>query len=731
PPISATTPLTRVVVTDSGLYALTYDDLAAAGLPVATLDPRTLQLSHGQTRRPVAVWVEGESDGRLDPGDRLLFYAPPYFSRYSDTDVYFLSRGQSAGRRMAVQPGNPAGLPPGTPRLMATAEENHFYDSLYPARDGDRWYWMQLRRPNLITATVPVSLSSPLPAGPDAALTLWLQGYTNPAPNPDHRLAVAVNGAPAGQIEWNGDRAITATFAVSAARLHNGQNNITLSLPGVSGVLVEGMWLDALALTYPGHRAGDAPVTFTAPAGPMAYSLGGWAANDLSVYNITDPEAPQIVTGFTLTPSGNAYTLTVGTAGDAPQTFLAVPGGQVKSPVALQAARLLQDPPGGADYIIITHADFAPAVAPLAQHRAAQGLRVTTVDVQAVYDTFGGGRVGPEAIKAFLQRAFYTWTPPAPLYVLLVGDGSYDFKNHSGWNSPTFIPPYLAEVDPWLGETAADNRYVTVAGNDPLPDMLIGRLPVNTPAEAETVVDKIIRYETNPLPGGWNARQLIVSDNPDGGGTFYTDADWVYNIVSGALESYRFYYTPQPDALPHLYNNVDALRQAFLADLNFGAGMVTFHGHSSWHQWGVEQFFRWNRDPALNDVLALQNGYRLPLVLEMTCFTGYFHHPEYPTLDESLLRRAGGGAVAVWGATGLGVSTGHGALQAGFYRAVINRQETNLGAAALAGKANLYAAGGNLDLLDTFTLFGDPALTLNFTAVPFTGHAYLPFAARH
>jgi hypothetical protein len=93
----------------------------------------------------------------------------------------------------------------------------------------------------------------------------------------------------------------------------------------------------------------------------------------------------------------------------------------------------------------------------------------------------------------------------------------------------------------------------------------------------------------------------------------------------------------------------------------------------------------------------------------MTCFTGSFQIHDFPTLDESLLRVPGGGAVAVWGATGLGISTGHHWLAEGFLEAIHEDGIDEIGAAALAGKLNLATAGNNPDLIDTFTLLGDPA----------------------
>ena len=111
----------------------------------------------------------------------------------------------------------------------------------------------------------------------------------------------------------------------------------------------------------------------------------------------------------------------------------------------------------------------------------------------------------------------------------------------------------------------------------------------------------------------------------------------------------------------------------------------------------------------------------------MTCFTGFFHHPQVATLDESLVRRSGGGAVAAWGSTGLGVATGHSSLHQGFTAAVRAGQGgAKLGAGALAGKLRVWATGADLGLLDTFTLFGDPALTVRFNDAPTSKFVFLP-----
>ncbi len=159
------------------------------------------------------------------------------------------------------------------------------------------------------------------------------------------------------------------------------------------------------------------------------------------------------------------------------------------------------------------------------------------------------------------------------------------------------------------------------------------------------------------------------------------------------------------------------------SDWNEGKLLVQFTGHASWQQWATERFFH------LDDLSALHNGRRLPVVVEMTCFTGAFQRPE-PTLDESLVMLSGGGAVATWGSTGLGMSTGHTHLSEGFFRTTLVEKVDTVGEAALAGKLNLVANGQNLDLVDTFTLLGDPALRLNRDIVPWAEQIFLPLVLR-
>ena len=120
------------------------------------------------------------------------------------------------------------------------------------------------------------------------------------------------------------------------------------------------------------------------------------------------------------------------------------------------------------------------------------------------------------------------------------------------------------------------------------------------------------------------------------------------------------------------------------------------------------------------------------MFLQMTCYTSDFSHPDWETLDETLLRHPDGGAIATWGSTTLGLSLGHSILHKGFIDAVLQEDTPELGPAVQAAK--LDVANDNnpyyLDLIDTFVLLGDPAMDLNLTIVPWTDQLFLPLTLR-
>jgi len=706
-------------VSRPGLYRVTYAQLAPLGLTGA--DPHYLHLFRGTEE--VAYEWEGDEDTLFEDGESLLFYAEPRFSRWTRNDTYRLVLGgDTPGLRMTSRPADPTGLPPGTPWVEDVFEENRRYtpdtltSGIPPGRDGDRWTWDYRAGPATTPVTYPFSLSA-VDAVRPATLTLWLIGYTAG----DHRWTVQVNGVGIGEAAWSGRTAVTVTLTIRTGVLCDGANTLSLR-----PVLTEGAWLDAFAVRYArGLQAAGNAVTFEGSPSVAAYTVALAASGPYRAYDITDPLRPVRLTDFQV----DGQRITLGDpSGGGPRRYHVAAEGAIRAPDRVRPPEDLwgfraAGGATGANYLIITHPAFADALGPLIDLRRSQGLTVAVVNVLGIYDAYGDGRPDPEAIRRFIADAYANWNP-RPVYVLLVGDGSFDPKQYRSESPPTYIPPYLLEVGPAGGETAADNRYACVDGDDNLPDLLLGRLPVRSADEARAIVQKIVDDETRPLPGGWNASVLLVADDPDAAGDFPAISDSAAAYVTAPFTTTRRYCAGSNSSQSDCPDTEGAaIHSAILNDWNRGTLLVQYTGHSSWQQWAVERFFH------LDDLPALHNSRRLPVLVEATCFTGAFHRPE-PTLDEELVTRPDAGAVAAWGPTGLGASPGHQRLAAGFFRAVFSDTVGTVGEATLAGKLNLLGAPVGSDLLDTFVLLGDPALRWNRTLIPWTAHVFLPLVRR-
>ena len=704
-------------VSRPGFYRVTYAQLAPLGLTSA--NPHHLHLFQGT--KEIAYEWEGDEDNLFEDGESLLFYAEPRFSRWTRGDVYRLVVGDTPGLRMTARSADPSGLPVGIPWVEQIFEENRIYtpdtltSGIPPGRDGDRWTWDYRVGPATTPVTYPFSLSAVDSVRP-ATLTLWLIGYTAGG----HRWAAQANGASIGEAVWSGKTAVTVTLAIPTGVLRDGANALSLR-----PVLTGGAWLDAFAIRYArGLQSAGSAVTFEgSPSAAHTVTLA--ASGPYRAHDVTDPLRPVRLTGFQV--AGQRITLG-GPSGGGPRRYHVAAEGAIRAPDRVRAQEDLwgfraAGGATGADYLIITHPAFAEAIGPLADLRRSQGLTVAVVNVLGIYDAYGDGRPDPEAIRRFIADAYANWSP-RPVYVLLVGDGSFDPKRYRAESPPTYIPPYLLEVGPAGGETAADNRYACVDGDDNLPDLLLGRLPVRSADEARAIVQKIVDYETRPLPGGWNASVLLVADDPDAAGDFPAISDSAAAYVTAPFTTTRRYCAGSNSSQSDCPDTEGAaIHSAILNDWNRGTLLVQYTGHSSWQQWAAERFFH------LDDLPALHNSRRLPVLVEATCFTSAFHRPE-PTLDEELVTRPDAGAVAAWGPTGLGASPGHQRLAAGFFRAVFSDTVGTVGEATLAGKLNLLGAPVGSDLLDTYVLLGDPALHWNRTLIPWTAHVFLPLVRR-
>jgi len=191
----------------------------------------------------------------------------------------------------------------------------------------------------------------------------------------------------------------------------------------------------------------------------------------------------------------------------------------------------------GAQYLVIVPSDpdIKAAAQRLASYRAGQGLTAMVVDIEDVYDEFSDGIATPQAIRDFLAWAVRHWSQK-PRYALLAGNGSYDYRDLKGYGD-NLVPVWLVSTP--HGLFAADNRFGDVSGEDGVPEVRMGRVPVLNAGELDAFVDRVIAWEGDN--GAWISKVLFAADNADAAGAFMGDADDIRSRLPAGYSASKIY----------------------------------------------------------------------------------------------------------------------------------------------------------------------------------------------
>lgn len=720
PGLEVGAPAYKIEVDADGVYRVSYADLLAAGMDVTRTNPLSFALtSQGQ---PVAIeWFGGEQDTLFEPGEGFDFYGQEFRGtvmeeKYTDVNVYWLTDQGAPGPRMAPVDGTLAGAPPANSyRATVHLEEDLKWNTLHTVNLGpqDTWFWRRVR--DVSQVTLPITLTAKAPG--EYTATVRLKQFSDCRDSTvagEHRVQLQFNGLLLDDQTWSGVGTTHCSIHMlsglisQTALLEDGDDQVTWSVLGTTNV---GEWLNWIEVAYQRRFVAlQDELTFGGDvAGTWTYTLTGFTSDTVTLWDITYPLTPTRVLSPAVSGSG-PYTVAFQSQHLAGTTFIAVSDGSIRAP--LSVTRYVPpdlDPPGGADWVAITHPDFLTEVQRLADYRASTGLQTMVVDVNHLYNQYSDGIYQPSAIRDYLAHAL-GWSGVAPGYALLVGDGNSNFRDVYDcyyysypicYPEPIYIPPYLAIVDPWQGEVPADNLYATLVGDDAVPDIALGRLPVRTLTETALLVDKIIQHESQLLdPPQWRRDVVLVADESTPVDDFHAQSDVTAALLPDAFNPVKIYHMLPP------YTSTEATYEAVAGAFGRGATLVNYRGHGSIQNWGAQLF-------TVGDVPALTNTARLPAVLTMDCLDTYFAWPgAWQALSEELLRHSGG-SVGHWGSSGLGYPAHHSLLNSGFFDALFHDGLNRFGDAAVAAKIDLAAvAGGQDHNLHTFTLLGDPAMPL-------------------
>ncbi len=655
-------------VTGDGVYRLTLAELQAAGLDLPTLDSKQMQLMQGDTAVPYLL-----------QDDALIFYGRAADSRYTNTRPYLLQTGQP-GELMTETAVTPAVNAATTVTHTLRLEENRLYEArALDAKQTDPWFWHKISQGQSVD--IPVTLPAVADGPARLHLHLWGQTHSPDVAN-DHDLDVLVNGQPVGTIRWDGPTHHQARLTLPPGLLRAGENSITLDNETPGAVLLDIMLLNWLELELPILPTAVNDVLTFQTGTDTAQSRFGSAVtltNFSAVPLVLDVQDPAHPTRLPTRDTDGGVMVDV----NAGMQVTAVGPQGFRSPDSLALARqsTWRSPDNQADLLIITTDALAPALTPLVEARQAQGLAAAVIPVAEIYDAFGG-ETSPESIQQFVAYAATTWQDPKPRYLLLVGDATTDYR---GYDTAVALPanhvPSLLVPVAYSGETVSDGRLADVDG-DGQPDLAVGRLPVDSVAEVESLVARTLAYET----GTAVPTALFVTDASESRFAGMAERLWQ---KAGIPET----------AVTHL-NGVAA--DEVTAVWNKGAWLATYIGHGSLGLWGKENIL--NLD-AVSNLRAEQPA----IVMQLTCLTGLFAQPGIESLAEVMLQHKYGPVLTV-AATSLTLSDHQEPFAAALLQNLTDPTVQRIGDAFQQAKLSLDIGNNGLrEVSDTFVLLGDPS----------------------
>jgi hypothetical protein len=528
-----------------------------------------------------------------------------------------------------------------------------------------------------------IETTSPAPA----QLQVNLQGVSFET----HQVRVFVNSSLAGTIIFPDETQASQTFAIPTSWLVEGDNAVKLAPVGSSH---DTSVMESLRVSYPhSFRAENDALQFSVRANQSS-RINGFTTSDLRVLDITDPNAVQEVRPA-VESAGGGFVATIPSIGvGKARRIVALPATRLSQPawLSLNQPSTLNRSSNGASFVIISHKDFIPALAPLVAQRQAQGFTVAVVNVEDVFDEFSYGTHTPLAIRDFMTLAKNSWAQ-GPGYLLLVGDASYDPRNYLGVGNFDFVPS--KQVDTGTINTAtsletASDDWLIDFNDDGIADISLGRLPVRTVAEANLIVSKIVNYS----PGNTAASAMLVADTQ---GSYYfnfeTASDQVGALLPPAMTIQKVYRRLQP-------SDADA-RANIINKFNSGQALAVYSGHGNVNIWGGSIF-------TTNDAAALTNGNRLPFVVVMDCLNGFFADPSLQSLSEAFLQAPNGGAVASFASSGLTIPDGQHEMGLRMFQLLYGGASIPIGDASRQAKT----ATSDRDVRRTWILLGDPTLKI-------------------
>lgn len=784
-------PRYRLKIRENGLLRL--DFAAISATPFAGVPLSEWKLTSRGVEVPLQIHDDG--DGILESGEWVQFWGQAlddepktvlntdvpgpddiYEPRdFTDENTYFLVQEAGGRARVPALDATPTNVrvPPAEFTTIAHAEVD---DTYRPLGGADPWYW----GPSLCNngncgvnqpgRTDSIALPGLLATQP-IQVTLRLRGLSqNDAVLPDHKCRVLLcatggtcqTGSPQLLALQNDDNTFdgrtlyTEVFSWTYPGSGPGATNpIEIKTELLSSGTVNQAVLDFIDVQYERTFAATSDtLAFDWPDGDSEFLVSGLSDSAPAIYETTAFVAgsgirdPRRLTNATVSGAG-PYTIRFRVDNDpglpdgSPRRFVVTGATAIAAPApgdfTADTISDLRSTANQADLIVIAHPSVLDGAGPinsLLAYHASQGISSKIALIGDVYDEFNDGLPGPLAIKNFLTWVMSTqpgegWASPKPHAVLLLGDGTYDYKG--GTSAGNYVPTQIMLKNAIeIGYYTSDNVMADIAGNDQVADLMVGRIPARSSVEANTILQKIYDYQANPPVGTWRRHVLAISDRGKNYGVAEAQGFEAANDLGIAKmkrpphTSRHLRYWSDEDYCNGNPNNcpipaADFIRDDIKASVNGldgfadGDSIVQYVGHGNVCSWSDDAYFNDCFVPRDSD--GFINAGRLPLLLAHNCLTGSFHSNMINTVAEDWLRRSGGGAVGVLAPSGLSFTyVGEAAIDEIWGDFFGRQKERTITVPVLSTLVRL-CAGGAIEACQSYVYLGDPVLDTVFPSV--------------
>jgi len=748
----------KIAITRTGVHKIDATFLKDAGIDITKLNPQNIRIfGNGGGILPQAnnaprardltenlIEIVGETDGKFDAADYILFYAEsPHrilynttnqqFTHqnnpYSDTTFVFLNISDTKGLRIKNQ-------------VLISSENN--------IRTFDDFSFHELDQKNVVSlggrdlgGSGREWYGESFGVSPDISFDLKTEGII---PNSSIKLTSAILGASFTttkvSLKLNADSLIgeqslrpigTGTYDLKGneniqtfTAISNGKNiqKLTFSF-NKNNQNSSVAYLNYFELQTKRRLQFYEQQTLVRSIESLGNKTSNFiisqASNTQKIWDVTNPLLPE---NISLQLNNSEASFSTETQSKLKSfvlfsnTNLLVPNSIQK--VGNQNLQPTQTP----DLLILTIKNWHEQAVRLAEFRRTNdGLSVAVVDIDQVYNEFASGSPDPTAIRDF-GRFLWQKNPTKLKYLLLFADASFDYKNiiqYASIETNLQIPTYESResLNP-VNSYASDDYFgffednegewlENNAGNHSM-EIGVGRLPVKSEEEAKNVVDKLIYYaRTQRTAGSWRRKISFVADDGDFN-IHQQDADDISEVTLKTTKDLiinKIYL----DAFPQIATANGAIspevNKALNKSVNEGALIINYSGHGGTDGWTEEKVL------TREQIQTWRNLNNMPLFLTATCSFGRFDDPGNVSGAEMAMLSPKGAAIGLLTTTRPVYSNTNFLLNNAFYQAFAQKNTNpnlRLGDIFRITKNNSLSGVFNRN----FSLLGDPSMQLAY-----------------